>query len=606
MTQKPSEELFESSDSIRGATPLRHLQKATFDEPLHLAVGGVLEKVEVAYETYGQLNDRRDNAVLICHALSGDSHVAAHDEGDNPGWWDLLVGPGKAIDTDRYFVICPNVLGGCRGTTGPNSTNPATGEPYGRSFPTVTVADMVEVQKRLVDHLQIEKLLAVVGGSMGGHQVLQWAASHPDRVRGVIPIATSPRLSSQSLAFDVVGRNAIIHDPNYRGGQYYDSGPKPDVGLAIARMLGHITYLSPKSMREKFDATRNEPRDVQTDFEKRFSVGSYLAHQGAKFVERFDANSYVTLSLAMDLFDLGSSVEELAEVFSPSQARWLVISFTSDWLFPPSQSRRIVDALVTAGKPVSYCNVRSDCGHDAFLLPDELDSYGELVRAFLLNLSGLGDEVPFTPEADELHASARLVHAGRKDYDRILRLVPEGASVLDLGCGSGGLLDELRSRGHGRIMGVEVKETRVIDCVRRGIEVIQGDLNEGLRVFGDGQFDYVVLSLTLQAVLDVEGLLDEMLRVGKRCIVSFPNFGYHKLRRMLHDQGRAPVSGGLLSYQWYNTPNLRFFTIADFADLCQSKGIRIHDRVALDIEKGEKVEQDPNLNADMAIFVISR
>src|SRR5512137_2090819 len=378
-----SQNPFESSDSVRSAKPLRYAQSVKLDQPLALEMGGQLAEVNVTYETYGELNAARDNAVLVCHALSGDSHVARHDEQDDPGWWDVVVGPGKTIDTDRFFVICPNLLGGCRGTTGPGSTNPATGKPYGRNFPIITVADMVEVQRRLLDHLGIPQLLAVVGGSLGGHQALTWGARHPDRVRGVVALATSARLTSQALAFDVVGRNAILRDPHFHSGQYYDRPQRPAVGLALARMIGHITYLSPEAMTEKFEADRLKPRDVAIEFEKRFSVGSYLGYQGSKFVERFDANSYLTLSVAMDLFDLGSTPEELNAAFRDTRARWLVASFSSDWLFPPEQSRDIVNALIANSAPVSYCDIKSTCGHDAFLLPNDLPVYGEMTHAFL-------------------------------------------------------------------------------------------------------------------------------------------------------------------------------------------------------------------------------
>ena len=272
--------------------------------------------MRVAYETYGTLNPAGDNAVLICHALSGDSHVARHNADDTPGWWDLVVGPGKSIDTDRYFVICPNLLGGCRGTTGPNCVNPETGRPYGADFPRITVYDMVKVQKLLVEHLGVRRLRAVVGGSLGGQLALTWATQLPAMVAGTMALATAPRLTSQAMAFDIVGRNAILRDPAYQDGQYYGNGPGPTVGLSIARMLGHITYLSREAMIEKFDAHRLQPRQVQTQFETRFSVGSYLAYQGDKFVERFDANSFLALTTAIDLFDLGDSREELRRAFS--------------------------------------------------------------------------------------------------------------------------------------------------------------------------------------------------------------------------------------------------------------------------------------------------
>lgn len=601
-------DIFQSSDSDRHAEELTHARHITFDGPIHLECGGELPSVTVAYETYGQLNAGRDNAVLICHAISGDSHVAKHDEGDSPGWWDIVVGPGKAIDTDRYFVICPNILGGCRGTTGPNSYNPRTSRAYGPDFPMITVGDIVNVQKLLVDHLDIDRLLAVVGGSLGGQMALTWATRYPACMAGTVAIATSARLTSQAVAFDVVGRNAILSDPRYHGGRYYEDGPGPLVGLAIARMLGHITYLSRESMKQKFGNDRLSPREVGTQFETKFSVGSYLAYQGDRFGERFDANSYVTLSMAMDLFDLGATHEKRVEAFAPAECRWLVLSYTSDWLFPPFQSQEIVDGLLVGNKPVSYCNVESSCGHDAFLLPDDLDSYGKMIAGFLANLNGGSNtvEVADRPPMSGRRPTSIFHDPARLDYDSIAELIPAGASVLDLGCGTGGLLSRLKQRGHERIVGVELDEQAVVTCVERGLDVLQADLNNGLSAFYDGQFDFVVLSQTLQAVIDVRRAVNEMLRVGHRGIVSFPNLGYHKLRRQLAEEGRAPlvaVGGGT---RWYDTHNVRFFTIADFEKFCQDDGIRIHRQVALDTEAGRRVDDDPNLNADLAIVVLSR
>ncbi len=626
-----TDNLLESSDSVRQAKPLRHAKTVTFDEPFPLELGGSLPSVTVVYETYGQLNEARDNAVLICHAISGDSHVARHDEKDDPGWWDIAIGPGKPIDTDRCFVICPNQLGGCRGTTGPGSANPATGKPYGGDFPTITIGDMVEVQRRLVDHLGIEKLLAVVGGSMGGHQALAWATRYPQRVAGVIALATSARLTSQALAFDVVGRNAIRRDPHYHGGQYYGEESGPEVGLAIARMIAHITYLSQEAMTQKFEADRLQPRNIATEFEKTFSVGSYLGHQGDKFVERFDANSYVALSTAMDRFDLGGTPAELADSFRPTRSRWLVISFSSDWLFPPDQSRDIVKALIANNAAVSYCNVESNCGHDGFLLPNELDCYGGLMRAFLANI---GDRRPGTGDRETpatVHGSRSTVHDSqsptnifqrhRLDYERIVELIPASASVLDLGCGSGSLLARLRERDHPqvdaghdprstvhgpRLVGVELDERKVLAGVQRGLDVIHADLNKGLGTFGDGQFDCVVLSRTLPAVRDVPGVISEMLRVGRIGIVSFPNLAYHKLRRILAEEGRAPRGYGWMREPWYDTADVRFLAIADFEEFCREQSVRIHRRIALNTEEGNEVFDDPNRNADIAIFVVSR
>ncbi len=594
---------FESSDSVRTATPLRHVQTVTFDKPLQLEKDGSLPRVTVAYETYGKLNEARDNAVLICHALSGDSHVAGHDSEDDPGWWDIMVGPGKPIDTDTCFVICPNVLGGCRGTTGPGSSNPKTGKPYGRDFPTITVNDIVDVQRLLVDHLGISSLMAAVGGSLGGQQALTWATRYPNRVRGVVALATSARLTSQALAFDVVGRNAILRDPSYHGGQYYDKPHGPRVGLALARMIGHITYLSPKAMEDKFDADRLRPRDVAVEFEKRFSVGSYLGYQGSRFVERFDANSYVTLTLAMDLFDLGATQQELARAFSKATCRFLIISFSSDWLFPPEQSRELVTACIQSKAPVSYAEIKSDCGHDAFLLDKEVALYGGMTRAFLRNVAS-GDSGPV--EAKDSHGPTSIFSQHRVDYDRIVELIPEGASVLDLGCGSGGLLARIRSKNPARLAGVELDPAQLLTCISRNFNVVQADLNKPL-AFGEGEFDCVVLSQTLQAVNEIQTLISEMLRIGKTGIVSIPNFAYRPLREMLANQGRAPKSHGVLRYEWYNTPNVRFFTIADFEDYCKDHQITIRTRIYLNTESGTEVHQqnDPNLNADLAIFVVA-
>jgi homoserine O-acetyltransferase len=602
------QDIYQSSDSVRSGRPLRYAKTITFNTPLRLELGGQLQEITVAYETYGQLNAAKDNAILICHALSGDSHVARHDPEDEPGWWDIAVGPGKSIDTNRYFVICPNALGGCRGTTGPNDLNPETGKRYGSDFPTITAADTVETQRRLMDFLGVRRLLAAIGGSMGGHQVLTWAIRYPDRLAGAIALASCARLTTQALAFDIVGRNAIQRDANYKSGQYIDQGTVPADGLAIARMLGHITYLSPESMREKFEADRLQPREIATEFEKKFSVGSYLAYQGDKFVERFDANSYVKLSLAMDLFDVGKNTEELAANLAFSENRWLIISFSSDWLFPPEQSQQMTDALIALGKPVSYCNITSTCGHDAFLLPDDLYIYGELMRAFLNNVYG---GRPEDPEDDDYHIHPPTsifgaLRSPRLDYEQIVNLIQPDASVLDLGCGRGSLLAKLRSKGNRRLAGIELNAGDVLSCLQRGLDVVQADLNSGLDAYPDAQFDYVVLSHTLQAVRDVERLIEDMLRVGRRSIVSFPNFAYHKLRRMLTEQGKSPVSAGLLRHTWYNTPNIRFLTISDFEEFCGERQIRIHERIPLDTEEGTVITENANLLADMAIFVISR
>jgi homoserine O-acetyltransferase len=576
---------FASSDSGRHARPLTALKTELFDELFALKLGGSLPSVRVAYETYGTLNADATNAVLVCHAISGDSHVARHDADDDPGWWDALVGPGKALDTSRFFVICSNVLGGCRGTTGPNSENPATGKPYGLDFPTITVEDMVNLQVLLIERLGIKRLHAVVGGSLGGHQALAWAAHHANRLDAVVALATSPRLTSQGVAFDVVARNAIQRDAHFADGQYYDRERGPDVGLAIARMLG-------------FEVRAEE----RSEFERKFAVGSYLAHQGERFVERFDPNSYITLSMAMDLFDLGGDAASLGQRLAGSDCRFLVVSYSSDWLFPPSQSEEIVRALVANREPVTYCNIVTPCGHDAFLLEDDLPIYGSLVRGFLSR-----DEhgIPEPSAVGEALSPTHLFRE-RRDYDHLIELIPDQSSVLDLGCGSGSLLQRLRERGHREVMGVDLSEQAIMTCTDRGIPAIQADLDNGLEFFPDRHFDTVVLSQTLQAVRDVERVIAELLRVGKRALVSFPNAAFHENRTYLTEQGRIPDMVVPERHRWHDSPPLRLFSILDFETFCESRGVQIHRVVALDQSRNRQVTDDPNRNADLAIFVLSR
>jgi homoserine O-acetyltransferase len=356
-------------------------QFLTFKQ-LPLESGEVLSDVTVAYETYGQLNARRDNAILVLHAFSGDAHAAGFHEGDvEPGWWDDMIGPGKAFDTRRYFVICSNILGGCKGSTGPSSTNPATGKPYGTDFPIVAIGDMVNAQRHLIDHLHIEKLLAVAGGSMGGMQALQWVTSSPDRVRSAIPIATTARHSPQQIAFNEVGRQAVMADPNWNGGHYYDD-EVPARGLALARMVGHITYMSDSSMAEKFG--RRARSGGSRQFGSQFEVESYLHYNGDKFVKRFDANSYLYITHAMDAFDLTLDVP-LHERLRGVKASLLVLAFKSDWLYPAYQSQEILRACKQARVDATYCEIHSTYGHDAFLL--EVQEQTHLIKHFLRRIA---------------------------------------------------------------------------------------------------------------------------------------------------------------------------------------------------------------------------
>ncbi|HLW77599.1 MAG TPA: homoserine O-acetyltransferase [Bryobacteraceae bacterium] len=344
-------------------------ERASF-EKIDLDCGVALAPVEVAYETYGELNAAKSNAILITHAFSGDAHAA----GDG-GWWSNMIGPAKAFDTDRYFVICSNVLGGCRGTTGPGSIHPETGCPWAMSFPSVSIADMVRLQKMLIDHLGIARLLAVAGGSMGGMQALEWAVSFPESVAAALPIACTSRHSAQQIAFNEVGRQAIMADPDWNDGNYYDKRP-PARGLAVARMVGHITYMSDESMRQKFGRRVRALADGGDQFE----VESYLQYRGSKFVDRFDANSYIYITRAMDAFDL-TERGSLVSLFEHTATRFLVISFTSDWLYPSYQSQEIVSALRKRNCDVAYCNLQSHYGHDAFLV--EGNEQTEVIRGFL-------------------------------------------------------------------------------------------------------------------------------------------------------------------------------------------------------------------------------
>lgn len=348
-------------------------------ESLELDNGQALAPVEVAYETYGELNAEHSNAILILHAFSGDAHAAGISaETGRPGWWDNMIGPGKAFDTRRYFVISSNVLGGCAGTTGPSSTDPDTGAPYGSRFPPVSIADMVRLQKMLTESLGIDRLLSVSGGSMGGMQAMQWAASYPDSVASVIPIATTHRHSAQQIAFNEVGRQAILADPDFNQGDYYDR-KVPERGLAVARMVGHITYMSDDSMREKFGRRRRKAPDASDLFE----VESYLRYRGVQFVSRFDANSYIVITRAMDTFDMTPTSDALEDCFIRGDTRFLVISFTSDWLYPSYQSQEIVRALRSRNRDVAYVELTSNYGHDAFLL--EAGEQTALIQGFLEN-----------------------------------------------------------------------------------------------------------------------------------------------------------------------------------------------------------------------------
>ncbi|HET8705790.1 MAG TPA: homoserine O-acetyltransferase [Pseudomonadales bacterium] len=361
-----------------------------FDQPLQLQSGRVLPEYDLVYETYGQLNAAGDNAVLICHALSGHHHAAGYHSAEDKkaGWWDACIGPGKAIDTRKFFVVCLNNLGGCHGSTGPVSLNPETGKPYGPDFPIVTVKDWVESQARLADKLGISTWAAVVGGSLGAMQAMQWAIDFPARVRHAIIIAAAPKLSAQNIAFNEVARRSIMGDQDFREGHYYEHNTAPKVGLSLARMLGHITYLSDEAMKEKFGRELREDK-FSFNFDVEFQVESYLRYQGEVFSENFDANTYLLMTRALDYFDPASEYgDDLAKAFARIQAKCFVVSFTTDWRFSPKRSEEIVNALTRAKKPVSYVEVDCPQGHDSFLL--DIPRYIELFSAYMNRIPTAG------------------------------------------------------------------------------------------------------------------------------------------------------------------------------------------------------------------------
>ncbi|MFH1707214.1 MAG: homoserine O-acetyltransferase [Planctomycetota bacterium] len=501
--------------------------------------GGVLPAVSVAFERYGELAPDRGNAILICHALSGDAHAAGYhaDEDRKPGWWDNMIGPGQGIDTGRFHVIATNILGGCKGTTGPSSTNPATGRPFGSDFPEITIGDMVAVQKLLLETLGIDRLHAVIGGSTGGLQVLEWAVRYPGAVANAICIASAESLSAQALAFDIVARKIIMADPSWRGGHYYGA-EIPEKGLSLARMIGHITYLSRESMDRKFGRERREGMDAGP-FGTDFQIESYLNHQGLSFVDRFDANSFLYITQAMSGFSLAERGPSIEAVLAGIRARVMVLAVSSDWLYPAEQSRALAAAFLRAGRAVTYAELDAPYGHDSFLLPS--DDLTRLISSFLT-----------------CHGpSAAAEPAVTREADVIAGMIPIGSRVLDLGCGDGALLARLARRDGVTGHGIDIAHAGIVACNRRGVPVFQADLDQGLGLIPDGAYDYAVLSATLLETRKPHLVLNEMLRVARAGIVTFPNFAHWRHRARLSLGGRLPMSGGL-PHRWYDTPNLRF------------------------------------------------
>ncbi|MBU1518658.1 MAG: homoserine O-acetyltransferase [Planctomycetes bacterium] len=572
-----------------GIVETRTIRVVHADDAFKLVSGKTLSPIDVAYETYGKLTPAGDNVVLICHALSGSAHAAGLSSTDDkkPGWWDIMLGPGKAIDTDKYYVICSNFLGGCSGTTGPSSINSRTEKPYSLDFPMITIADMVKVQKLLLDKLGIKQLLSVVGGSMGGMQVLQWAIEYPEFVKSAIVIAATARLGPQAIAFDAVGRNAILADPKK--------------GLATARMVGHITYLSKESMREKFGRVLKSADKYSYDFSSEFSIETYLDYQGQSFIERFDANSYLYITKAMDYFDLERDYGSLAQAFAKTKSRFLVVSFTSDWLFTPAQSEEMVNALIAQRKSVSYCNIFSPYGHDAFLL--EPETLGSLIGGFLSTTIAK----PKFDKASKL-SSVKGVDRARRlrvDYELIESLIKPSSRVLDVGCGDGQLLLSLQHDKNIEAEGIEVDQKLISQCVNNGLDIIQRDIERGLELYPDNSFDYAILSQTLQTLKNPHLVFAELLRVAGKVVVSFPNFAYWRCRAELFFGGRAPRTKQL-PFRWYDTPNIHFMSLKDFDDFCEEIGAKIEAKIPLIGNRRSPVKFAPNIFAEQAIYLTSR
>ncbi len=545
-----------------------------------LEKGGVLPEIEVAYERCGALTPENDNVAFICHALTGDAHVVGMRPGEKEptGWWEGMIGPGKGIDTDRFQVICANILGGCKGTTGPSSINPVTGKPYGSAFPKITVGDIVEVHRLFLRQIGITRLAAVMGGSFGGMQVLEWLIRYSGEIDKGIVIASAANLNSQALAFDIVGRHAIIGDPNWNTGDYYDSENLPSKGLSSARKLAHITYLSQQLMDAKFGREKRpewltaDPdfrNAIDRNFGTFFQVESYLQYQGDKFIQRFDANSYLHITLAMDEYDIEERYQTLDAAFGDITSRVLIVSLSGDWLFMPEQSEELVTALVRQKKQVSYCHLDAAAGHDAFLT--HINDLKRVVKAFM-------PAAPDAEQAGETQDNGTIRQWQLRHYQNVVDLVPQGSRVLDLGCGNGSLLNILKQlRGcHGN--GVEIDVEQVITAIGSGCDILLEDIDDGLAMIPDNSFDVAVLSETLQTIKRPRELLQQILRVAREAVITFPNFACLEVRRQLLLKGRMP-KGKQIPFEWYNTPNIHLFTLKDFRALCREDHIEILDLI---------------------------
>ncbi len=568
---------------------------------------GELSSLQIKYETYGRLNKDRSNAILVCHALTGDHHVAGiSDEDERKGWWDHAVGPGKAIDTSEYFVICSNVLGACQGSTGPTSINPLTQKPYGMTFPDLTIKDMVSAQKLLLDHLMIKSLYSVVGGSMGGMQALQWVVEFPSFVKSAMIIAATAQHSAQTIAFNEVGRTSIKRDPHWNNGEY-TSETRPEAGLAVARMMAHITYLSDKAMAEKFgrDLMIAGDEQDQKSENNQFTVESYLHYQGFKFVDRFDANTYLKLTKALDRFDLVGD-NGLDENLKNVSAKVMVVGFTSDWLYTPSQNKMIAESLQRLGKNASYLEIDHDHGHDSFLLNSH-----DFLRLIKLFLKGENLVKPVHQESQKSrHSNNRSNVKKEADLKVISGWVKKDEKVLDLGCGRGILLEHLRETKNVKGLGVDYDSTKAAACISRGVNVYQGDIRNALSMLSDNSFDWVVFSRMVEELPEPGQVILDALRVGKRVAVSFVNHGYWR-NRLHFSRNGSRITNDVYREKWEKSHPLNHFSIKEFESFCNpsvelKKPFRLGRKVFHHGNWRTECRWIPNLRAGLAIYELVR
>ena len=576
---------------------LRQVEEKKFllSEPFKLE-NGELSNLEIAYESYGSLNQERTNCILLCHALTGDHHAAGYHEGDEkPGWWNHLIGPGKPIDTNIFFVVCSNCLGACGGSTGPASKSfDDTSRIYGMDFPDFTIKDMIRAQKALLDFLEVKNIEAVIGGSMGGMQALQWIVDFPEFVQKALVIAATSRHSAQTIAFNEVGRRSIQGDPLWNQGDY-SLGSGPDIGLAVARMMAHITYLSDEGMEDKFG--RDQPIDSTHNFE--FKVESYLNYQGKKFVDRFDANTYIKLTKALDRFDLVGD-QGLENSLSHVNSKVLVIAFTSDWLYTPEQNKEIVNAMLRIGKDASYLELDHKHGHDSFLInsPDFLRT----VSAFLIGKT----EEDKKEKRNSGSTHSRYDVKKEADFKIIDDWVEPSSKVLDLGCGKGALLEYLRDTKDVFGLGVDYDLNKATACVARGVTVCQEDIRKVLSNLKDNSFDWVIFSRMVEELEEPGKVILEALRVGKRVAISFVNYSYWKNRYRFLRSG-VRIRNEVYPDPWETSKLRNYFSVRDFELFCKDmKAKKIEFSIGRKVfHRGDWVKTCkflPNLRAGLAIY----